>query len=304
MPLDDSPIVPLAIFGGAGLALYEFAYKPWAARQAVAAATAAAAKANLAKGMGIEEAAQNAIAGACVAAAVAKLHMTPDQAAPLCKGIGVLTEKGLKYAGKGAIIAGKEVGKAAVVVGKEVEKGAVAVGRGTVTAAKGTGQIVAAAASVPLAPIKQVVNVVRHPVTGVKNAVVTAVYRNPVAVGKTVVNAVTHPVSTVKSIVTAPLHPVDTAKKVASVAKKVLCFGFCDLGDVDALDVAEGDGRRARRTVGALAKAPGGNPFAAHARNRDRPANRKPRSLAGLPAGGRRPRNSAAAGADFYLRHL
>jgi hypothetical protein len=293
----SSPIVPIAIFGGAAAVLYKFAYEPWAAKRALQALTEAQMRANLAKGMGIEEAAQNAIAGACVAAAVAKLHMPPEQAAPMCKGVGILAEKGIVYAAKGAVIAGKKIGQGAAVVGKGVAKGAVAV-------TKGTGEIVAAAVSVPLAPVKAAVDLVRHPVTGVKRAVVNAVYRNPVAVARTIGGAVAHPAAAVKSVATALIHPVSTVKTVAKVAKKILCFGFCDLGDVDYLDQVAGEGRaRARRLHGALEEAPESNPFAVHARNRQGLAKRKRRGLAGLPAGGRR-RSSAGAGAEFYLRHL
>lgn len=126
MPDGDSgaggQLVRVAVVGAAGLAAYEFLYKPWAMARELEAITRAKVLANLNKGMGIEDAAAEAVATACTAgAAVYKVPST--LAAPLCKGVGLL-------AVKGAIVAAKEIGKGAKVAGKGIKAGAKGVAKG------------------------------------------------------------------------------------------------------------------------------------------------------------------------------
>ncbi len=120
-------LVRVAAVAGAGFAAYEFLYKPWAIRRALEEATRAKVLANLNKGMGIEDAASDAVATACAGAATV-YKVPPALSGPLCKGVGLI-------AVKGAIVAAKEIGKGvklagkgAKVVAKGVGKGAKAVG--------------------------------------------------------------------------------------------------------------------------------------------------------------------------------
>jgi hypothetical protein len=117
----DSPILPIVVAGAGAVALYELAYRPWAQRRDLQLAIDAAAAANLRQGMGVEEAAQQAIAGVCVGAA-SVYKVPPSVSAGICQGVGVLAEKGLKVAGKGAIVAAKAVGKGAKTAAKGARK--------------------------------------------------------------------------------------------------------------------------------------------------------------------------------------
>ncbi len=139
-------LVKLALLGGAGFAAYKLVYQPWAFREEVRRRTEEEAARLAAGGMGIEEATQKALAGACVAAA-ALYKVPPSVSAATCQGVGVVVEKTLKVVGKGAVIAGKAIGSGiatgAQAVGSGVKTGVLAVGSGVKTGVLAVGSGVA-----------------------------------------------------------------------------------------------------------------------------------------------------------------
>lgn len=122
-------LVRVAVVGAAGLAAYQYLYRPWAMARELEAITRAKVLANLNKGMGIEDAAAEAVATACTAGA-SVYKVPPALAGPLCKGVGLV-------AVKGAIVAAKEIGKGAVLAGK----GAKVAARGVAKGAKAVGSL-------------------------------------------------------------------------------------------------------------------------------------------------------------------
>lgn len=120
-------LLPVVALAGGAWAAYEFLYKPWKIRHDLEALTNAQINANLAKGMSLTEAADNAVAGACVAGA-AVYKVPPEVSASICKGVGVLAVAGAKEAVKGAVIAGKVVGKGVAKAAGGVKTAAKAVG--------------------------------------------------------------------------------------------------------------------------------------------------------------------------------
>jgi hypothetical protein len=176
----EDQIVKLVVVGAAGLGAYKFLYEPWAARRALQEITEAQIRAGMQQGMGIEEAAQRAIAGACVVAAAA-YKVPPEASGAICQGVGVLAEKGVKLAARGAVIAGKVVGRGAAIVGRGIGTGVkAAVYTAPKAAVKFVGKGVKAAVyTAPKAGIKFTGKVVK-----------TAVYTAPKAVGKAAVKTV------------------------------------------------------------------------------------------------------------------
>ncbi len=149
MAEDDNrdQLVKLALLGGAGFAAYKLVYQPWAFREEVRRRTEEEAMRLAAGGMGIEEATQKALAGACVVAA-SLYKVPPSVSAATCQGVGVVVEKTLKLAGKGAVIAGKAIGSGVktgvLAVGSGVKTGVLAVGSGVATGVKAVGSAAAA----------------------------------------------------------------------------------------------------------------------------------------------------------------
>jgi len=135
-------LVKVALLGGVGFAAYKLVYQPWAFREEVRRRTEAEATRLAAGGMGIEEATQKALAGACVAAA-AIYKVPPNVSAATCQGVGIVVEKTLKVVGKGAVIAGKAIGSGVktgvMAVGSGVKTGVLAVGSGVATGARAVG---------------------------------------------------------------------------------------------------------------------------------------------------------------------
>jgi hypothetical protein len=124
-------VLPVLVLGAGAVAAYFFLYKPWKIQHDLEALTKAQIDANLKKGMSLTDAANNAVAGACVAGA-AVYKVPPEVSGSICKGVGVLAVAGAKAAVKGAVIAGK-------VIGHDIGKGATAVGSGVKTATKAVG---------------------------------------------------------------------------------------------------------------------------------------------------------------------
>lgn len=159
-------LVQLALLGGAGLAGYEFLYKPYAIRKELERATAAAAAANLAKGHSLTDSVSDAVAGACVVTATV-YKVPPNLAAPLCQGVGVVVTKGAILAAKGAVIAGKAIGKGTVTAVKAVGKAGEATGKAGKFVITAPTKAVSAVLNkiipgkyVP-APVKKVANVIK-----------------------------------------------------------------------------------------------------------------------------------------------
>ena len=122
-------LVKVAAAAGAGLAAYQYLYKPWAMRQELERLTRLKVQENLNKGMGIQDAAAEAVATACAAGATV-YKVPPALSGPLCKGVGLV-------AVKGAILAAKEIGKGAKLAGK----GAKVAARGVAKGAKAVGSV-------------------------------------------------------------------------------------------------------------------------------------------------------------------
>jgi hypothetical protein len=169
-PAGGVNLVQLALLGGAGLAGYEFLYKPYAIRRELERATAAAAAASLAKGHSLTDSVSDAVAGACVVTATV-YKVPPNLAAPLCQGVGVVVTKGAVLAAKGAVIAGKAIGKGTVTAVKAVGHAGAVTGKTVGKAGKfvitAPTKTVAAVLNkiipgkyVP-APVKKVVNVIK-----------------------------------------------------------------------------------------------------------------------------------------------
>ncbi len=141
-------IIKLVAVGAGGFALYKLVYQPWQIREEVRRRTEAEAARLVAGGMGIEQATQQALAGACVAVS-AIYKVPPSASADICKGVGIVVEKTLKVAAKGAIIAGKAIGSGiatgASAVGSGVKTGVLAVGSGVKTGVLAVGSGVATA---------------------------------------------------------------------------------------------------------------------------------------------------------------
>lgn len=302
--MDDSQrdnLVKVAVVGGAGFAAYEFLYKPYAQRKELERLTQLAI---LSQGKSLTESTQDAIAGACMAAAAAKLKMPPELAASSCKGIGVLATKGIQLAAKGAVVVGKGIGKGTVAAVKGV-------GKGTVAATKAVGKVGAAGGK------------------AIAKGTVAVVYKAPKAVIGTTVNTADRLVTgAVKMVIPKPVQQIISkalpapVKKAASITKKVvkktLCLGvFCGLDGVDddaslAYFSQLAPQSHARAMLSQLAAADRPNPLAVHAhqfRARAVPSRQAPR-LRTLPksaAGAlsvRRQGVAAPAGAAFYGRFL
>ncbi|HEU0081854.1 MAG TPA: hypothetical protein VFQ87_03205 [Bradyrhizobium sp.] len=265
---DNSQLVKLLALGGAAFVGYKFVYQPWEMRQKLQAEIEAQTRANLAKGMGIEEAGQKAISAACQAVA-AFYKVPPSTSGGVCAGVGILAEKGIKALGKGAIIAGKVIGHEAAVVGRGIGKGAKAVGHTAAVIGRGVGK--------GASTIGKVVKFTHY--TAPKKVVTTAAKVVKFA-------SYTAP----KKVVTTVAK--DVGKGAKAVAKSI-SHGFGLWGLAEA---AAPRPRRALRPV---------NPFAEHARRQmraDLPGERKRRSQTPAPGGGR-PRRTMK-GAAFYTRHL
>jgi hypothetical protein len=270
----DGQLVKIVALGAAAFAGYKLVYLPWAQQRKLQEEIEAQTRANLAKGMGIEEAGQKAISAACQAVA-AFYKIPPDKSGGVCAGVGILAEKSIKATIKGAIIAGKVVGKGAAVVGRTVGKGAVAVAKATKTVAVGTAKAVK---------------------FGAYTAPKFVVYDAPKKVITTSVK------TTVKGVVGVGKGTKAVAKGVGkgakAVAKSVVHgFGLWGVEELAALEYA-------RRQLRVSARPPG-NPFAEHARRQaggQLAPERKRRGLGGLSGAG--PARGRRAGAEFYTRHL
>jgi hypothetical protein len=148
MAEDDNrdKLVKVALVGGVGFAAYKLVYQPWAFREEVRKRAEAEALRLAAGGMGIEQATQQALAGACVAAA-AIYKVPPGASAGICQGVGIVVEKTLKVAAKGAVIAGKAIGSGVATgvkaVGSGVKTGVLAVGSGVKTGVLAVGSAAA-----------------------------------------------------------------------------------------------------------------------------------------------------------------
>lgn len=188
---------PLLVMGGVGAAGY-LGYR-WYQREQVKAALLAEAERLKAQGMSMKDALQNAAAGACTAAAVAKLHIPAAQAQPMCMGAAVIAYKAAELTAKGAKIVGKAVGKGAVKTGKVIGKGAKFVGY--------------------TAPKKVIGGTVN-------------------TVDRLLSKAVPKPVARVVSKIT-PKPVAKVAKVTKKVVKKALCLGvFCGLEGADGYEAA------------------------------------------------------------------
>jgi hypothetical protein len=126
---DQEQIVKVALAGAGAFAAYKFLYEPWATKRALQELTEAQMRANLQQGMGIKQAAEQAIAGACMVGATT-YKIPPAASGAICQGVGILATKGVQLAAQGAVIAGRVIGHGAAVVGKDIGHGAAVIGRG------------------------------------------------------------------------------------------------------------------------------------------------------------------------------
>lgn len=122
---DGEQLARVALVGAAGVAAYQFLYKPWALRRDLEDLARQAALNAAARG---SDPIAGVVAAACTAGAAA-YGAPPTIAGPICQGLAPLAIKGAKEVVKGAAIAGK-------VVGKGIGKGAKAVGSTTKKVAK------------------------------------------------------------------------------------------------------------------------------------------------------------------------
>jgi hypothetical protein len=311
-------LVKLLLVGGAGFAAYKLLYVPYAFKQEVLRRTEEEARALAAKGMGLEEATQKALAGACIGVA-AVYKVPPSVSAGVCQGVGVLAEKTLKATAKGAIIAGKAIGSGVktgvLAVGSGVKTGVLAVGSGVKTGAKAVGT---GAKFVSYTAPKEVLKFTAY--TAPKKVITTAA--SGVATGAKAVG------STVAKIFGGGSSKVCRAKNNKDVFPNDMreCkarYGITDcnacgmLYDVKLRKWPDVPGSKwglmglgdavaaatARRQL-AGKRAPLANPFAEHARRRAGgkvSPGRKRRSLAGVSGAAPARR---ASGAEFYTRHL
>jgi len=121
-------LVRLALVGAAGVAAYQFVYRPWALRRDLEELTRQAALAAAARGGGNVTGAAGALVAAACTAGAAAYGAPPTVAGPICQGLAPIAIKGAVVAVKGAIVAGKVIGKGvgtgAKAVGSTVKKGA------------------------------------------------------------------------------------------------------------------------------------------------------------------------------------